>query len=103
MVRYVRIGLRSGRDRSCPYMLTYQAVHEIVLRPHRVAAGVQKHRAPRLYIDAGPAGDGQRGIRAIVVVRSLYGDIAAAQKYRPEALPFGLAGCHGASALPVVV
>src|SRR5579872_2098255 len=49
------------------------------------------------------AGDGQRGVGAIVVVWAFDGDVATAQEDRPKALPFGLTSGNGAGALAVIM
>lgn len=83
-------------------ILIRQMIHEVELRPQRLAARVQQHPAVRSDIAACAAGDGENRIGAIIVEWPLDGDIASFQEDRPEALPFGLAGRHCAGALPVV-
>ena len=68
-------------------------VHEVVLRPQRVAARVQQHPAVSFNIETCAAGDGQRGVGAVIKVRPLDGDVASAQEDRPEALDASYDGC----------
>lgn len=85
------------------FALIDQCVDEVVFGADGVAARVEQHRAARLDIPARAACDGKDGIGSVVVVWSLDGDVAVGEEDRPEAFPLGLAGRHGARALPVVV
>src|SRR5690349_4454175 len=76
--------------------------HEIELRADGIAARVEQHPAVSLDIAASATSDGQHCISTIIKEWSLNSDVATFQECRPETLPFGLAGRHGACALSVV-
>src|SRR6516162_4772348 len=79
-----------------------QGEDEVELRSDWMSSGVQQHGAVGAGVFAGAAGDGERGVGAVVVVGALDGDVAAAKQGCPGAFPFGLAGRDRADAVAVV-
>src|SRR6516165_7613711 len=88
--------------RSLVCWLIGQGEDEVVLRSDGVACGVEQHGALGAGVLAGAAGDGERGVGAVVVVGAFDGDLAAGQEGGPGAFPFGLAGGDRADAVAVV-
>src|SRR6516165_6159346 len=79
-----------------------QGEDEVELRSDWMAGGVQQHGAVGAGGFAGAAGDGERGVGAVVEEGALDGDVAAGKQGCPGAFPFGHAGRNGADAVTVV-
>src|SRR6516165_4066451 len=63
---------------------------------------MQQHGALGAGVSAGAAGDGERGVRAVVEEGAFDGDVAGGKQGCPGTFPFGHAGRHGADAVAVV-
>ncbi len=63
---------------------------------------MEQHGALGAGVPAGAAGNGERGVGAVVVVGAFDGDLAAGKQGCPGAFPFGLTDCDSADAVAVV-